>query len=115
MSYSTRIATTATAAALATAMALTAISTSQAVGFKASPVSADPVVKTVGSKLTGKQRLNRLFRPHYRIGNPITKSVRIATGDPNIQVLDYRGTSTSRLYTCSYFNLRKGQRVLKCE
>ena len=115
MSYSTRIATTATAAALATAMALTAISTSQAAGFKTNPVPVDLVVETVGTKLTGKQRLRRLFRPHYRLGNPITQSVRNATGDPNIQVVDRRTFSSTRLFSCSYFNLRKGQRVLKCE
>lgn len=115
MSHSKRIATTATAAALASAMALTAVSFSQAAAFKLNPVPVDPVVETVGAQLTGKQRLRRLFRPHQRIGNPITQSVRDATGDPNIQVLDFRSFNSGEFYSCSYFNLRKGQRVLRCE
>ena len=115
MSYSTRIATTATAAALATAMAMTAISTSQATGFKTNPVQVDSVIETVGTQLSGKQRLRRLFRPHYRLGNPITQSVRDATGDPNIRVFDHRSFDQNELFTCTYFNLRKGKRILKCD
>ena len=115
MSYSPRIASTATAAALAAAMALTAISTSRAAAFKLNPVPVDSVVETVGASLSGKQRLRRLFSLHYRAGNPITQSVRDATGDPNIQVLDRRTFDPNRLFSCSYFNLRKGKRVLKCE
>ena len=115
MSHSKRIATPAAAAVLATAMALTAVSASQASAFKLNPVPVDPVVENVGTKLSGKQRLRRLFRPHTRSGNPITQSVRDATGDPNIQVLDYRSFDPSEYYTCSYYNLRKGKRVLRCE
>lgn len=115
MSNSPRIASTAAAAALAAAMAMTAISTSQASVFKLNPVPVDPVVETVGVQLSGKQRLRRLMRPHYRFGNPITQSVRNATGNPNIQVVDRRSFDPNELFTCSYFNLRKGQRVLKCE
>jgi hypothetical protein len=96
-------------------MTVAAVSTSQAAAYNINPVPVDPVVETVGSHLTGKQRLRRLFRLHRRAGNPITQSVRNATGDPNILVQDYRTFSSNRMFSCSYFNIRKGKRVLRCE
>jgi hypothetical protein len=75
--------------------------------------STDYQFRNRGSKYSGEERLRRLMRPHYRYRNPITQSVRDATGNPNISVIDrrYRYDET---YTCTYFNLRSGQRVLKC-
>ncbi|MEP0942362.1 MAG: hypothetical protein ABJH63_11910 [Rhizobiaceae bacterium] len=115
MSHTPLVATVAAAATLAVAMTFTSVSTSHAAAYKLKPIPVDPIVETTGSTLTGKQRLNRLFRPHFRVGNPITQSVRNATGDPNIQVIDRRGFSLNRMYSCNYFFLRKNQRVLKCQ
>ena len=115
MSQSKRFAITATAAALASTLALSVTTTSQAATFRLNAVPVDPVVETVRTKLTGKQRLHRLLRRHRLAGNPITQSVRDATGDPNITVLDYRNPSRADVFTCTFFNLRKNQRVLKCE
>jgi len=100
---------------IAAAIALTFVAPSQAVSLNVAPVSLDPIVETVGSRLTGSQRLRRLMHTHLRAGNPITQSVRDATGDPNITVLDRRSGDPYQTYQCSFFNLRKGQRVLKCD
>ncbi|NKB52116.1 MAG: hypothetical protein GKR97_07835 [Rhizobiaceae bacterium] len=99
----------------AAVMALTIVSTSHAASFNAAPVSIEPVVETVASRLTGAQRLRRLMRPHFKDGHPITQSVRDATGNPNIIVLDQRFGDPHQTYQCSFYSLRKGTRVLKCD
>ena len=116
MTYSpfSPFASTTAKAALAAAMTLFAVSASQAAPINLKPVSVDPIVQNTASSLTGKQRLKRLMRPHIKLGNPITQSVRNATGDPNITVIDRR-SGFGNTYTCTFTNLRKNQRVLLCD
>ncbi|MEP1207445.1 MAG: hypothetical protein ABJM29_15830 [Rhizobiaceae bacterium] len=99
----------------AAVVALALVTPSQAVIFSAAQVSVDPIVENTASRLSGAERLRRLMRTHIRAGNPITQSVRDATGNPNITVIDRRYGDPYQTYQCSYFNLRKGQRVLKCD
>ncbi len=99
----------------AAVMALTLATPLQAAVLSPAPVSADPVVETVGSRLSGAARLQRLFRPHFKYDNPIIQSVRDATGDPNITVLDQRFGDRYQTYQCPYYFLRKDYRVLKCQ
>ncbi len=102
-------------ASTAAVMALTMLSTSHAASFNAARISVEPVVETVASRLSGAQRLQRLMRAHFKFSNPITQSVRDATGNPNIIVLDQRFGDPHQTYQCSYYSLRKGTRVLKCD
>ena len=101
--------------ATTTVMALTLITTSQAAPINIEPVSLDPIVENVGSRLTGAERLRRLMKPHLKWSNPITQSVRNATGDPNITVLDQRFGDPYDSYQCAFYYLKPGQRVLKCD
>ena len=101
---------------LAVALLMPLAATSQAAPLKFSPIVSDVVnenVIEVGAKLSGKQKLKRLMRPHSRWGNPITQDVRDATGDPDIVVLDRRGGSDD-VYRCSYITLQ-GKRALTCD
>lgn len=101
---------------LAAALLLPVAATTQAAPLKFSPITADVINETVvkvGAKLSGKQKLKRLMRPHSRWGNPITQDVRDATGDPNIVVLDRRGGSDD-VYRCSFITLQ-GKRALTCD
>ena len=91
------------AATFAVAISLVAITAPQAAPYNASHIAVDPIVEKSGSRLTGKERLRRLFRQHSRVGNPITQSVRDATGDPNISVIDNRFGDPFDTYSCSYF------------
>ena len=101
--------------ATTTVMAFTLITTAQAAPMNIAPISLDPVVEKVGSRLTGAERLRRLMKPHLKWSNPITQSVRDATGDPNITVLDQRFGDPHQTYQCAYYYLKPGQRVLKCD
>ena len=99
----------------AAVVALALITPSQAAPFSPVQVSVDPIIENTASRLSGAERLHRLMRSHRRAGNPITQSVRNATGNPDITVIDRRYGDPFQTYRCSYFNLRKGQRVLKCD
>lgn len=109
------ITATAFSTVLAASLSIGAVTATNAATFNIAPVSVDSVVEKAGVRLSGAERLRRLMRPHFRDSNPITQSVRDATGDPNISVLDFRTGDPYQTYTCSFFNLRKNKRVLKCD
>ena len=111
LKFTAAIAATSAAAVLAVSV----IGTSHAATFNIAPVAVDSVVQKTGTRLSGSERLRRLMRPHFKIHNPITQSVRDATGNPNISVIDNRRGDAYQTYRCHFFNLSKNKRVLKCD
>ncbi len=73
----------------------------------------DTPVTQVRSKLTGREKLKRLFRPHPK-NLPITQDVRDATGNPNIIVFDNRGGPRQDMFTCTYITYH-GKRAMVCD
>ncbi len=82
--------------------------------FNAAALNVDnsSIVTKVRARLTGKQRLNRLLRTHFKSGNPITKSVREATGIPRVTIIDRRVGGGP--FSCAFRNFRNA-RVLVCD
>ena len=99
----------------AVAIVFGTMATSQAASYNIAPVAVDPIVQKTGVKLSGAERLKRLMRPHIRYLNPITQSVKDATGDPNISVIDFRSADPYETATCHFFYVSKKKRVLKCD
>ncbi|MGI9399693.1 MAG: hypothetical protein ACR2O0_00440 [Rhizobiaceae bacterium] len=64
---------------------------------------------------TPQQKLQKLLRPHAYYGGRITDDIRAATGNPNIPVIDRRGT-WGEIYSCNYVFMRGNQqgRTLVC-
>jgi len=100
---------------IATALALSAGVSANAAGLigNAGTIAGESLVQKTGADLSGKERLYRLLRSHTRAGNPITQSVRDATGNPDIVVLDRRSGDYFGSYSCSYITLQ-GERALLC-
>ena len=63
------ITATAFSTVLAASLSIGAVTSTNAAGFKVAPVSVDSVVEKAGVRLSGKERLRRLMRPHFRSGN----------------------------------------------
>ena len=75
--------------------------------------SIDNTVIEVGTKLSGKQKLQRVLRTHtFRY--PITRDIRAAAGNPNMAVFDHRTGFTGTTYRCSYITYRS-QKALVCD
>ena len=64
---------------------------------------------------SGAEQLRELMRPHAYIGGGVSQAARVATGNPNILVLDRRH-SIGDIYSCTYtFRINPQRRILECD